>query len=52
MASTYTAHFQRLLEAGALEVLDEDAVLLADETLYDSERGLQLDVETGRGLYL
>ncbi len=50
--NVYPAHFQRLLEAGALEVLDEDAVLLADETLYDSERGLQLDVETGRGLYL
>ena len=48
--NVYPQHFRRLMEAGALDVLDEDAAVLADAMLYHNDTGLQLDIETGRGL--
>lgn len=50
--NVYPQHLRRLMEAGALDALDEQALLLSDMALYDADMGLQLDVEAGRGLYV
>lgn len=48
----YEPHFQALYDAGALERLDDDITILRDLSLYDRATGLQLDPETGKGLFI
>ena len=50
--NVYPDHYQKLYEAGALEVLEGEVSILTDLSLYDGDTGLQLDVETGKGWFL
>ncbi len=46
----YPEHLENLLAAGAVEPVDENGYVLTDMNLYDRNTGLQLDVETGKGI--
>ena len=48
----YEKHYQALMNQGALEVLDEESIVLNDLSLYHQNIGLQLDSETGTGLFI
>ena len=50
--SIYPEHLRKLLDAGAVEPVDESSYILTDRTLYDRSIGLSLDVETGKGIFM
>ena len=50
--SIYPEHLRKLLDAGAVEPVDESSYILTDRTLYDRSIGLSLDVETGNGIFI
>lgn len=50
--SVYPAHFQRLDQAGGLELLEDGSGILADLTLYSQKTGLNLEVEAGKAVFL
>lgn len=49
--SIYPAHFQALQAAGAIEII-EDTAVLRDPGYYDESTGLRLDIESGLGIYM
>lgn len=49
--SVYPDHLKALERAGAVEWLDEEAVVLTDLRAYDAGRGLTMEVETGNALF-
>ena len=48
----YPEHVKKLDMAGALQPLEGGGYILTDPGLYDSDTGLKLDIETGRGLFV
>ena len=51
VVNVYPQHYQALFDAGALEQVEEAAVL-RDPAVYHGDTGRQLDVETGKGWFL
>lgn len=47
----YIWEFEALNALGALEILDEDAVILCDPMLYDERTGLIVPAEGGQGIF-
>lgn len=50
--SVYRQHFDALYQAGDLELLDEEAVILVNENLYSAETGLSLEADYGKALFI
>lgn len=50
--NVFPEHFKRLWEAGCLEAIDSDVYVLRDMNQYQDDTGLQLDVETGFGVFV
>ncbi len=50
--SVYPDQFQRLDEAGALELLEDGSAILTDFALYSEATGLSLNVDGGNGLFI
>lgn len=50
--SVYPDHLQALDQAGLLEWLDKEIVVLTDVRFYDSHTGLAMDIETGNGWFI
>ena len=48
----YDKHFLALMGRGALEVLDDESVVLSDLSLYRQDVGLLLNDEAGTGLFI
>lgn len=48
----YTAQFDALDAAGALELLPDGSAILTDLSKYDARTGLALNIETGCGLFI
>lgn len=48
----YPNHFQALDNAGALKLLEDGSAILQDISLYSESTGLQLDIESGNGLFI
>lgn len=48
----YPEHFDRLYQAGGLELLKHGEAILTDMQMYDAANGLKLDVETGAGIFI
>ncbi len=48
--NVYPEHLRKLLDAGAVEAVGDDYIL-TDVNVYDRNRGLNLDVETGNGYF-
>ena len=48
----YTAQFDALDAAGALELLPDGSAILTDLSKYNAKTGLALNVETGYGLFV
>ena len=48
----YTAQFDALDAAGALELLPDGSAILTDLSKYNAKTGLALNVETGFGLFV
>ena len=48
----YEKHYLALMGQGALEVLDDDSIVLTDISLYHQDIGLLLNDETGNGLFI
>lgn len=50
--SIYPEHFQSLLKAGDLELLDGGAAVLTNLALYSTDTGLSLKSDPGKGLFI
>ena len=50
--SVYKQHYEALYQAGDIEILDEEAILLVNESLYSEETGLSLDADFGKALFI
>ncbi|MCM1307917.1 MAG: CRISPR-associated helicase Cas3' [Butyrivibrio sp.] len=50
--NVYPEHFNKLWAAGCLEMIDDYVCVLRDMNQYREDTGLQLDVDTGFGLYI
>lgn len=50
--SIYPKHFQALLTAGDLELLEEGAAILTNLELYSADTGLSLRADPGKGLFI
>ena len=50
--SVYKQHYEALYQAGDIEILDDDAILLINERLYSEETGLSLDADFGKALFI
>lgn len=50
--SIYERHYQALLEAGDIQPLDPDNGLLKNLSLYDPERGLSLQADSGKAEFI
>ena len=48
----YDADLKALLRSGKAEPLDEDLYLLVDASCYSEQRGLDLEIEEGSGIFL
>lgn len=48
----YDADLKALLRSGKAEPLDEDLYLLVDTSCYSEQRGLDLEIEEGSGIFL
>lgn len=50
--SVYKQHYEALYQAGDIEILDAEAILLTNESLYSEETGLSLDADFGKALFI
>ena len=50
--SVYSQHYDTLREAGDLEILDDEVVILVNENLYSEETGLSLEADFGKALFV
>lgn len=50
--SVYEQHYQALLSAGAISILDDDSAVLTDMSLYSQETGLSLNMDSGKALFI
>lgn len=50
--SVYKQHYEALYQAGDIEVLDDGAIILVNESLYSEETGLSLDADFGKALFI
>ena len=50
--SIYEQHYQSLLSSGALNTLSDDSAVLTDLSLYSSEMGLSLNMDSGKALFI
>ena len=50
--AVYNQHYDTLREAGDLEILDDEAVILVNENLYSEETGLSLEADFGKVLFI
>ncbi len=50
--SVYKQHYEALLQAGDIEILDEEAMILLNESLYSEETGLSLEADFGKSLFI
>lgn len=50
--NVFPEHFNKLWEAGCLEMIDDCVCVLRDSNQYNEDTGLAMDVETGFGLYI
>ncbi|GFI45951.1 hypothetical protein IMSAGC019_01264 [Lachnospiraceae bacterium] len=50
--NVFPNHLKTLLETGSLEVVDDTVYILGDMNQYDDATGLQLDVDTGYGIFV
>ena len=50
--SVYEDHFAALQAAGALEILENGAVILNNMDLYSEEAGLSLDADSGEAFFV
>ena len=48
----YEEAFVKLYQAGALEMIEDDAAILIDLNQYDSELGLNMEAESGQALFI
>ena len=48
----YEAHYQALVSAGDVAVIDEGSGILVNMALYDKEKGLSLQADVGKGLQI
>lgn len=48
----YEAHYQALVSAGDVAVIDEGSGILVNMELYDKEKGLSLQADVGKGLQI
>lgn len=52
VVNVYPEHFQALWDGGCLETMGENIFVLRDENQYRENTGLQMDVETGFGIFI
>lgn len=52
VVNVYPDHFRALFDAGSLETIGENVFVLRDENQYRKDTGLQMDVETGFGIFV
>lgn len=52
VVNVYSEHFRALWDGGCLEIIGEDIFVLRDENQYRKDTGLQMDVETGFGIFI
>ena len=50
--SVYEQHYEALRQAGDIEILDQEATILLNESLYSEETGLSLDADFGKALFI
>lgn len=50
--SVYAQHFLALYEAGDIELVDDQAAVLLNTLLYDSQTGLSLKADNGKALFI
>lgn len=50
--SVYKQHYEALYQAGDIEILDDEAILLVNGNLYSEETGLSLDADFGKALFI
>ena len=50
--SIYPDHLKNLLDAGAVEPAGTECYILTDTSLYHDDTGLEMDIETGKGIFL
>ena len=50
--SVYEGHFQALDQSGSLELLEDGSAILTDTALYDAQKGLSLEADIGRALFV
>lgn len=52
LVNVYPEHMTALAGAGALTPIKDDLAILEDMSLYSSDTGIQLDIESGMGLFI
>lgn len=52
VVNVYPDHFRALWNAGCLETIGNDVFVLRDKNQYREDTGLQMDVETGFGIFI
>ncbi|MBP3701319.1 MAG: CRISPR-associated helicase Cas3' [Lachnospiraceae bacterium] len=50
--SVYKQHYEALYEAGDVEILDDNAVILTNDNLYSEKTGLSLEADFGKALFI
>lgn len=50
--NVHESHFRKLWEAGCLEEISNDVLVLRDQNQYGRDTGLKMDVETGYGIMI
>lgn len=50
--SIYDRHYQALMDAGDIQPLDSDSAVLTNPGLYDPEKGLSLQADTGKAEFI
>lgn len=50
--SVFSNHFKVLWETGCIEKIDDEIFILRDLNQYEKDTGLQLDVDTGFGIFV
>ena len=50
--SIYEKHFKTLENAGDLEILPDNTVILLNQTLYEEDTGLSLEADEGKCLFI
>lgn len=52
MVNIYPQHFEALYRAGDIQLIDENLGVLTNLSLYDSHKGLSLEADTGKALFV